>query len=61
MAGRTAKLFLPDAVEALARAARGIPRLIDRVAEQSLLIALRSSRKEIDAEIVTEAIDEVEP
>jgi type II secretory pathway predicted ATPase ExeA len=61
IAGRTAKLFLPDAVEALARASRGIPRLIDRIGEQSLLIALRASKKEIDAEIVTEAIDEVEP
>ena len=36
LAGRTAKLFRPDAVEAIGRAARGIPRLIDRVAEHSL-------------------------
>ena len=61
LAGRTAKLFGPDAVEAIARAARGIPRLIDRVAEHSLLIALRDKKKEIDSEIVTEAIEEVEP
>lgn len=60
-AGRTAKLFLPDAVEALAKASRGIPRLIDRLAEHSLLIALEARKKEIDADIVTEAIDEVEP
>jgi general secretion pathway protein A len=59
-AGRTAKLFLPDATEAIAKASRGIPRLVDRLAEHSLLIALRDSKKEVDAEIVTEAIDEVE-
>lgn len=61
LAGRSAKLFLPDAAEAIGRAARGIPRLIDRLAEHSMLIALRNKRTEIDAEIVTEAIDEVDP
>jgi len=61
LAGRTAKLFCPDAVEAVGRAARGIPRLIDRVAEHSLLIAVRDKKKEIDSDIVTEAVEEVEP
>lgn len=61
LAGRTAKLFLPEAVEAVARASRGVPRLIDRVAEHCLLIAFKGKKKEIDSEIVTEAIDEVEP
>ena len=61
LAGRTAKLFLPEAVEAIARAARGIPRLIDRVAEHSLLLALKEKKKEIDTELVTSAVDEVEP
>lgn len=61
LAGRTAKLFLPDASEAIARAARGIPRLVDRLAEHSMLIALRAKQSEIDADIVTEAIDEVDP
>jgi len=60
-AGRTAALFLPDAVEAIARAARGIPRLVDRLAEHSMLLALREKRSEIDADIVTGAIDEVDP
>jgi type II secretory pathway predicted ATPase ExeA len=60
-AGRTAKLFLPDAVEAIAKAARGVPRLIDRMAEHSLLIAMNQKAKEIDAEIVTDAIEEVDP
>jgi type II secretory pathway predicted ATPase ExeA len=61
LAGRTAKIFLPEAVEAIVRSSRGVPRLIDRIAEHSLLIALKGKRKEIDTEIVTEAIDEVEP
>ena len=61
LAGRTAKLFLPEAIEAVAKGARGIPRLIDRIAEHCLLVALRDKKKEIDAEIATEAIDEVEP
>ena len=60
-AGRTAKLFLPEAVQALALASRGIPRLIDRIAEQSLLLALQKKAKEIDAELITQAIDEVDP
>jgi general secretion pathway protein A len=61
LAGRTAKLFLPEASEAIARASRGVPRLVDRLAEHCLLIALRSKRTEIDADVVTEAIDEVDP
>jgi len=61
LAGRTAKLFLPEATEAIARGARGIPRLIDRIAEHCLLLALKAKKKEIDSETVTEAIDEVEP
>lgn len=61
VAGRTAPLFETDAVEAIAKGSRGIPRLIDRLAEHSLLLALRDNKKEIDTDIVTEAIDEVEP
>ncbi len=60
-AGRGAPLFTPSAVEAIAKATRGVPRLIDRVAELSLLIALKTRRKEIDADIVTLAVDEVDP
>jgi len=61
IAGRTAPLFLPDAIEAIAKAARGVPRLIDSVAEHSLLLALATNAKEIDSEIVTDAIDEALP
>jgi general secretion pathway protein A len=60
-AGRTAKLFLPEAIAAIAQSARGIPRLVDRLAEHSLLIALQDNRKEIDADVVGAAIGEVDP
>lgn len=60
-AGRTARLFLPEAVEAIFRASRGIPRLVDRIAEHAMLFALKASKKEIDSDTVTEAVDEVQP
>lgn len=59
-AGRSAALFLPDAVEAVAKASRGVPRLIDRICEQALLVALRLNKKDIDIEIVMEAAEEIE-
>jgi general secretion pathway protein A len=59
-AGRTAKLFLDDAVAALAKASRGVPRLVDRLAEHSLLLAFAAKVKEIDVEIVTEAMAEAD-
>lgn len=61
LAGRTARLFLPDAVEAVAKAARGVPRLIDRLAEMSILLAGQAGKKDVDAEIVQEAVEEVKP
>lgn len=60
-AGRSGKLFMPDAVEALAKGARGIPRLIDRIAETALLLAAEARCSEINAELVLDAIDEVNP
>ncbi len=60
LAGRTAALFTPDGVEGLFRASHGVPRLIDRVGEVSLLNALEAKKKEIAAEIVAQAAQEVE-
>lgn len=59
-AGRSARLFQEDAVEALAKASRGVPRLVDRLAEHCLLKALQAKTKDIDAEIVTQALAEVD-
>lgn len=60
-AGRIAPLFLPDAVQALTLGARGLPRLVDRIAEHSLLIALQDRQNQIDSAIVNRAIEEVDP
>jgi type II secretory pathway predicted ATPase ExeA len=60
-AGRTAKLFLPDAIEAIWKISRGVPRQVDRAAEHALLFALHHRKKEIDADIVSEIIQEIEP
>lgn len=60
-AGRSGKLFLADGVEAITKGSRGIPRLVDRIAETALLLAMERKRKEIDSEIVMDAIDEVCP
>ena len=59
-AGRNARLFLPDAVEAIAKAAQGVPRLVDRLAEHSLLLAYEGGRKEIDAALIEAALAEVD-
>ena len=48
-------------VEGLFRASRGVPCLIDRVAEASLLLALADKSKEFDADMVAQAVQEVEP
>jgi type II secretory pathway predicted ATPase ExeA len=61
LAGRTAPLFTPDALEAIHKGGRGIFRVIDRIAETALLIALDDEVKEIDSEIITRAIEEVMP
>lgn len=59
-AGRNAKLFLPDAVEAIAKAAQGVPRLVDRLAEHALLLAYEGGRKEVDAALIEAALAEVD-
>jgi type II secretory pathway predicted ATPase ExeA len=60
-AGRTAALFLPDALEALAKASRGVPRLIDRLAEHALLLAFQEHHKDVGVQVLNQAIEEVEP
>jgi type II secretory pathway predicted ATPase ExeA len=60
-AGRTAKLFKADALSAVVKASRGIPRLVDRVAEHALILALEAGSKTVDVELVTAALEQVEP
>jgi type II secretory pathway predicted ATPase ExeA len=61
MAGRTAGLFLPEAIEAIAVASRGIPRVIDGLSELSILNAWKEKRLEIDTELVAAALEEYRP
>jgi type II secretory pathway predicted ATPase ExeA len=60
-AGRTDQLFEPAAVEALAVATNGVPRLIDKLAEQALLLALNAKAKSVSAEMITQANEERGP
>lgn len=60
-AGRTAKLFKQDALNALVKAARGIPHLVDRVAEHALILAYEEGQKTVSVELVTAALERVEP
>jgi len=54
-------LFLDDAIEAIARASREIPRVIDRIAEHAMLAVALAKKTDIDANLVTAAIDEIPP
>lgn len=60
IAGRTAPLFTQDGLEGLFRASRGVFRIVDRVAEVSMMLALEARKKEIDSETVALAAQEVE-
>lgn len=53
-------IFAEDAVEQVARYSRGIPRVINVVADRSLLIGYVNDQKRIGAQIVRTAIEELE-
>lgn len=55
--GCTEPLFTPDAVEAMANASGGSPRLIAALAEKSLLIGAQKKLRSLDAQIVQAAYD----
>jgi type II secretory pathway predicted ATPase ExeA len=52
-AGRSAPLFTECGLEALHKASRGIPRLIDHIAERSIYAAIKKKCKQIDAQIIS--------
>lgn len=47
-------LFLPEAIQRVARYSKGIPRLINIICDNALLIAYGTSRKTVSAEIIEE-------
>ena len=59
MAGCEVPLFEPPAVEALAQSARGIPRLINRIAHYALTAAAVQSARTVSAEHLEHAVAEL--
>lgn len=53
VAGRSAALFTECGLEALHRASNGIPRVIDQLAERSMIQALQQKANTIDAQLIT--------
>lgn len=53
------RLFTPGAVRAMTRASRGIPRIINALADRSLLAGYTEGRREIDARLVRRAAREL--
>ncbi len=58
--GRSAPIFTHCAFEALYRASRGVPRLIDQLAERSLVEACKAKSNEIDSNLITSIAIETE-
>jgi type II secretory pathway predicted ATPase ExeA len=59
-AGGKKNLFDADAIAIIFHHSRGIPRLIQNLALQAMLVAMSTSRKTIDAQSVQQAVVEME-
>jgi type II secretory pathway predicted ATPase ExeA len=55
--GRPDAVLTDEAVELIARHGRGLPRLLNQAANESLKLAWRSGASTVDAEVVLEAVD----
>ena len=53
------QLFTPGAVRAMTRISRGVPRLINAVADRALLAAYTEGRRQVDARLVRRAAREL--
>lgn len=58
LAGYNNSLFTPDALEAVFTFSNGVTRLINRLTESAMLLAFHRKTKEIDLEILNDAIQE---
>lgn len=58
--GCTREVFTPNAIEAITNASEGTPRLINKIADRSMQIADSKNVNQIDAEIVGEAVSDIE-
>ena len=56
LAGAPGRIFRPQAVRAVARTSRGIPRLINLICDRALMAAYARGLREVSAPLVTEAV-----
>ena len=61
LAGCETPLFDPPAIEALYQAARGLPRLINRIAHYALSAAALEQTRTVDAEHLARAVEDLRP
>ncbi len=56
----TMEIFNPNALEAIANASNGIPRIINKICNSSLMIAASKNADYVDADIVMSAVNDME-
>jgi type II secretory pathway predicted ATPase ExeA len=56
VAGSTATLFLPEAVEFIHERTNGVPRLLNQLCDFALVYAFADGRKDIDADLVAQVL-----
>ena len=59
VAGTTERIFLPDAVELIYRASRGVPRVINLICENCLIFAFVDNTREVSAGLVSQVIHDL--
>lgn len=59
-AGASEPIFTPDAIEALATFARGLPRKVNQLAEKSLILGYQRLTKAVDSRLVQQAQEEID-
>lgn len=57
--GEAEEIFTEEAMEFLAKAADGVPRCLNHLADHALLLAYVTERRPVSAEIVREALDDL--
>ena len=56
----TQDVFSPNAIEAIINASNGVPRIINKICNSSLMIAASKSADIVDADIVMAAVNDIE-
>ncbi len=58
--GRTAELFTPEALDAICRAADGIPRCLNQLCDHVLLLAYVAEQQPVTVDLVYEALEDLQ-